>query len=98
LIVKAGFDVLNPMEVKAGCDALRFAELYGDQLAFFGGLDVRVLESGDQALIRREVELLVRGMRERGARYVFGSDHSLTPLIQLRNYQFAVDVFKELNG
>ena len=46
LIVKSGFDALNPLEVKAGCDALRFAEQYADRLAFFGGLDVRVLESG----------------------------------------------------
>ncbi|MHC5034842.1 MAG: uroporphyrinogen decarboxylase family protein [Planctomycetota bacterium] len=45
LIVDAGFDALNPMEVKAGCDVVRFAERYGDRLAFVGGLDARVLES-----------------------------------------------------
>lgn len=42
LIVAAGFDALNPMEVKAGCDLFRFAEQYGDRLAFVGGLDARV--------------------------------------------------------
>ena len=32
LIVEAGFDGLNPMEAKAGCDVLKFAEKYGDRL------------------------------------------------------------------
>jgi len=59
LIVDAGFDALNPMQVSAGCDALRFAEQYGDRLAFVGGLDERVLESGDREHIRREVIRLV---------------------------------------
>jgi uroporphyrinogen decarboxylase len=98
LIARAGFDALNPLEAKAGCDALCFAREYGDRLAFFGGLDVRVLESGDRALIRSEVARLAQGMRALGARYVFGSDHSLTPLIRLADYQYAVEVFEGLRG
>jgi hypothetical protein len=95
LIVDAGFDMLNPMEVKAGCDVLRFAEQYGDRLAFAGGLDVRVLESGDRELIRKEVTRLIEGMKARGARYIFGSDHSLTPLIDYSAYLYALDVYRE---
>ncbi len=95
LIVEAGFDILNPLENKAGCDPLRFAEQYGDKLAFIGGLDVRVLESGDRDLIRRGVTELVKGMKARGARYVFGSDHSLTPLIRYADYLYARDVYRE---
>jgi uroporphyrinogen decarboxylase len=95
LIVEAGFDILNPMERKAGCDPLRFAEQYGDRLAFIGGLDVRVLESGDRELICREVTALIEGMKARGGRYVFGSDHSLTPLIAYRDYLYAVEVYRE---
>ena len=95
LIVAAGFDALNPMEVKAGCDLFRFAEQYGDQLAFVGGLDARVLESGDRDLIRREVTRIVKGMKERGARYVFASDHSLSTNIDYPDYLFALEVYRE---
>jgi uroporphyrinogen decarboxylase len=95
LIVAAGFDALNPMEVKAGCDLFRFAEQYGDQLAFIGGLDARVLESGDRDLIRREVTRIIKGMKERNARYVFASDHSLSTNIDYGDYQFALDVYRE---
>ena len=61
LIVEAGFDGLNPMEVKAGCNTLKFAERYGDRLTFFGGLDARVLESGDRALIRIDASVCRKG-------------------------------------
>ena len=95
LIADAGFDALNPMEAKAGCDVLKFAEKYGDQLAFIGGLDARVYESGDRALIRKEVTRIVEGMKQRGGRYVFGSDHSISTNVTFADFQYAVDVYRE---
>ncbi|NOZ26945.1 MAG: hypothetical protein GXP39_02695 [Chloroflexi bacterium] len=95
LIVEAGFDALNPMEVKAGCDLLAFAEQYGDKLAFVGGLDVRILETNDRDVIRRGVSDLIEGMKARGARYIFGTDHSVTPLVTYDSYRYAVDVYRQ---
>ena len=95
LIVDAGFDALNPMEVKAGCDVLRFAQKYGDRLAFIGGLDVRVLESGDRDLIRREVTRIVEGMKALGARYVFGSDHSISTNVAYDDFRYAHEVYRD---
>ena len=95
LIVQAGFDGLNPMEVKAGNDTLKFAEQYGEKLTFIGGLDARVLESGDRGLIRREVAGLVEGMKARGARYVFGSDHSVSTNVDYEDFRYALEVYRE---
>lgn len=95
LIVEAGFDALNPMEVKAGNDLLRFAEKYGDRLAFIGGLDARVLESGDRERIKREVTALVEGMKARGARFVFGSDHSISTNVDYDDFQYALEVYRD---
>jgi uroporphyrinogen decarboxylase len=95
MLVDAGFDALHPMEVKAGCNIFEFAETYGDKLAFVGGLDIRVLESGDRDLIRSEVIKLVEGMKSRGARYVFGSDHSISTGVALADLKFAHDVYRE---
>jgi len=98
LAVAAGFDALNPMEAKAGNDILDYAERYGEDLCFVGGLDARVLESGDRALIEREVTALITGMSDRGARFVYGSDHSLSTNIDYDDFVFSLDVYRGLAG
>lgn len=95
LIVDVGFDGLHPMEVKAGNDPLRIAERYADRLVFIGGLDARILESHDREHIRSEVTSYLEGMKHAGARLVFGSDHSLSTLIDLDDFRFALDVYRE---
>ena len=95
LIVEAGFDGLNPMEVKAGNTLFRIAERYGDKLAFFGGFDARILESGDRDLIRREVAAFMDGMKSRGARFVFGSDHSISTNVDYDDFRYALEVYRE---
>ena len=95
LIVEAGFDALNPMEVKAGCDPLAFAERYKDRIAFIGGLDARILESGDRRHIRSEVIRLIEGMKARGARFVFASDHSISTNVAYADFAYALDVYRE---
>ena len=95
IFVEAGFDAINPLEAKAGCDALRIAEQHHDRLTFKGALDARVLESGDRDLIRREVTRLIDGMKRLGAGYIFGSDHSVSARVAYQDYAHAVEVFKE---
>jgi uroporphyrinogen decarboxylase len=96
LIVEAGFDALNPMERKAkDNDPFAFAERYGDKLAFIGGLDVRVFETNDRDLIRREMTAYIDGMKARGARLIFASDHSIPPTVTYDTYRFIVDLYRE---
>ncbi|MBM3215910.1 hypothetical protein FJZ36_13445 [Candidatus Poribacteria bacterium] len=94
LIVDAGFDGLNPMEVKAGNDIFAFAESYGDRIAFVGGLDARILESGNRDVIRAGVTGFIRGMKARGARFVYGSDHSLSTNIDYDDFQYSLEVYR----
>jgi uroporphyrinogen decarboxylase len=96
MIVATGFDALNPIERKArGNDPYLFAEKYADRLAFIGGLDVRVLETNDRDIVRKEVATYIDGMKERGARLVFGSDHSIPPTIDYDTYRYALEVYRE---
>jgi uroporphyrinogen decarboxylase len=96
LIVEAGFDALNPMERKArDNDPFVFAEQYGDQLAFVGGLDARVFESNDREVIGREVAAYIKGMKERGARLIFASDHSISTNTRYESYRYALQVYRE---
>ncbi len=95
LVVAAGFDALNPMEAKAGNDALKFAEEYGDRLTLIGGLDARVLETGDRGLIKRKVVELVEGMKTRGASYVYASDHSISTNVDYEDFKYAIGVYRD---
>lgn len=94
MIVEMGCDALNPMERKAGCDPLQFARDYREQLAFVGGLNAVTLESGDKDAIMAETDELIDGMREIGAAYIFGSDHSLSPQVRYSDFKMVTDHFK----
>jgi uroporphyrinogen decarboxylase len=96
LVVEAGFDALNPMERKAiNNDPFVFAEKYGDKLAFVGGLDARVFESNDKDIIKREVGNYIDGMKARGARLIFASDHSISPNTRYESYCYALQIYRE---
>jgi uroporphyrinogen decarboxylase len=96
LIIDAGFDALHPMERKAdGNNPFLFAEKYKDKLTFIGGFDVRIFETNDRERIRREMIAYIDGMKSRGARLVFASDHSIPPTIDYDTYRFIVDVYRE---
>jgi uroporphyrinogen-III decarboxylase len=58
-------------------------------------LDVRVFETNDKDLIEKEVRHYINGMKARGARLVFASDHSIPPTVQLDTYRHIVDVYRE---
>jgi uroporphyrinogen decarboxylase len=96
LIIEAGFDALNPMERKAkDNDPFVFAEKYGDKLAFVGGLDTRVFETNDKDIIRRQVTDYIEGMKQRGARLIFASDHSISTNTRYESYCYALEVYRE---
>jgi uroporphyrinogen decarboxylase len=93
--VDAGFEGLHPLEVKAGNDILKVAERYGDRLCFIGGLDARILERGDRREVRTSIEVLVSELKARNARWLFGSDHSLSTNVKFDTYRHALDVYRE---
>ncbi len=76
LFIEAGFDCLQPLEVKAGNDLLALKQRYGDRLAFMGGIDARAMAATDPAVIEREIATKVPVAR-RGGGYIFHSDHSV---------------------
>jgi len=95
LIAECGFDGLNPMEVAAGNDLLKFVEEYGDRFVFVGGFDKRILETHDRALIRKQVTNFMNEMKARGARFLFGSDHSISTNTDYQDFLYAVEVYRE---
>ena len=79
-IVDIGVEMLNPLEVKAGMDPNKLKKLYGDKLAFHGGINAQIWDNLD--LIKAEMERIIPLMKEGGG-YIFASDHSIPNSVSL---------------
>lgn len=78
-LVRAGMDCLQAMEVKAGMDMARIAACFGDQIAFCGNIDIRVIASNDRDAIEAELQRRVGPVLRGGGGYILHSDHSIPP-------------------
>lgn len=87
-LIEAGIDCLQAMEAKAGMNLPKLFEMYGDQIAFFGGIDTRVLISNDRAEIDRELNEKMRPVIKGGGSYILHSDHSEPQQVQYETMQY----------
>ncbi len=75
-------EVLNPLEIKAGMDPFKLKALYGDKLAFHGGINAQLWDDVD--LVKAEMERIIPRLKEGGG-YVFASDHSIPNSVSFDN-------------
>ena len=94
-IIEAGIDCLQVIEVKAGMDPLRIHKNYGDRLSLMGGIDIRVLNTGDTRAIDAELESKIPLLKA-GYGYVLHTDHSVPPSVPYETYRYFVQKGLEL--
>jgi uroporphyrinogen decarboxylase len=91
-LIDAGIDGYNPLEAKAGMDAVELRRQYGHRIAFVGNMDVQVWSSGDrEAMTRAALRLLNAG---RGGGLIFQSDHSVPGNIAPADYELVVNLVR----
>ena len=90
-IVATGVDALNPLEVKAGMDALQIKQAYGNKLLLHGGINAVLWD--DKERIIAEIERLVPKLKENGG-YIFASDHSIPNSVSLENFSAIIEAVK----
>lgn len=92
-IVETGVDMLNPLEVKAGMDAIAIKKQFGDKLVLRGGINAVLWDHPEQILaeIREKVPVL----KENGG-FVFSSDHSIPNSVSLENMKLIIDEVKRV--
>jgi len=95
LFIEVGFDCLQPMEAKAGNDVLEFAAAYGRKLSYMGNINVVPLSTNDPARVKEEIVPKLTQLKKMGIPYFFHSDHSIPPNIDLKTYQYALEIFRE---
>lgn len=94
LYVQAGFDCLQPLEVKASMDVRTLIPKYHKDLVFFGNIDVMVMATNDLAKIEEEISSkLTVGKQYRN--YMYHSDHSVPPSVSWATYQAVIEMVKK---
>jgi uroporphyrinogen-III decarboxylase len=91
--IEMGIDAFNPLEVKAGMDALELRRQYGQRIGLCGNSDIQVWEGGDRAAIRREV--LRKLNAAKGGGFIFQSDHSVTSAVSGHTYDYIVNLVRQ---
>ncbi len=92
-MIEAGVDAYNPIEAKAGLDVLDLKRRFAARWAFNGNIDVRVLETNDRDLVRREV--LTKLNAAKGGGFIFQSDHSMPDNVDPATYDYAIKLVRE---
>ncbi|NLF71770.1 MAG: hypothetical protein GX575_22290 [Candidatus Anammoximicrobium sp.] len=90
--IEIGLDAVNPLEVKAGLDAVELRRRYGHRIGFCGNSDIQIWETGDRQAIRREV--LRKLNAAKGGGFIFQSDHSVTSSVSGRTYDAIVQLVR----
>ena len=94
LYIEAGFDCIQPLEVKAGNDMLKLKKDYGDVLTFMGGIDVRAMASDNPDDIVKEISTKIPVMKKGGG-YIYHSDHSVPDNVSFQQYCRTMELVAE---
>ena len=73
--IEIGVDAYNPLEYKAGLDAVDLRRRLGHRLGFCGNMDVQLWASGSPDELRAAV--LTKLNAAKGGGFIFQSDHSV---------------------
>lgn len=92
-LIKAGFDCLQPLEVKAGMDLIELKRFYGERPAFMGGNDVGLIALDDLAPLEKEISAKFAVAKSDGA-HIYRSDHSMPDNVSFANYFRAMELVK----
>ncbi len=94
MLIDAGLDCLQPLEVKAGMDLIELKEKYGDKLAFMGGIDTRLMNDPDKTKIEQEIKTKFEVAKKNGG-YIYHSDHSIPNTVSFQDYCIVMELVKK---
>ncbi|GAB4343997.1 MAG: hypothetical protein Kow0099_23000 [Candidatus Abyssubacteria bacterium] len=92
--LEAGVNMFLPFEVQADMDVREVRKKYGRRVIIEGGLDKRALAVNEET-IKKEVESKVPFLRRDGG-YIAALDHLAPPDISLKNFEFFLDMVREI--
>ena len=98
--IKAGFDIINPVQINAAnMDPGYLKKQYGDKLVFWGGgIDTQqMLPYGNPGEVREQVLRNCDIFSQNGG-FVFNTVHNIQGNVPIENLVAMIDAVKEFNG
>jgi hypothetical protein len=97
--IKAGFDIINPVQINAkGMDPQHLKETYGDRITFWGGgVDTqKVLAFGTPTDVKKQVWQQCEILSKNGG-FVFNTVHNIQANVPTENIVAMIDTLNEFN-
>jgi uroporphyrinogen decarboxylase len=91
--IEIGVDAYNPLEYKAGLDAVDLRRRLGHRLGYCGNMDVQLWASGSREELRAAV--LTKLNAAKGGGFIFQSDHSVPTDVPGASYDYVVKLVRE---
>ncbi len=91
--IEIGVDAYNPLEFKAGLDAVELRRKLGHRLGFCGNMDVQLWSAGDRNALKAAV--LTKLNAAKGGGFIFQSDHSVPSNVPGESYDYVVNLVRE---
>ena len=86
-------EAYNPLEAKAGLDAVELRREYGHKLGFCGNMDVMLwAKEGDDDLKKT---VLTKLNAAKGGGFIFQSDHSVPSNVSGHNYELVINLVRK---
>ena len=97
--IKAGFDIINPVQINAkGMDPKHLKDTYGGQITFWGGgVDTqKVLSFGTVEDVKKQVHSECQILSKNGG-FVFNTVHNIQANVPTENIVSMLDTIKNFN-
>jgi len=98
LWLEANVNLIYPLEVAAGCDAVRYRRKFGKEVLLIGNIDKRMLRDG---CTKRDIENEVMSKVPQlvaGGGYSPIVDHAVPPDVPFENFKYYIDLIHEVCG
>ena len=93
LMIEAGVNFLDPLEVQAGMDLQEVKDAFGRKLVWCGNIAARVLYRGDRKEIEAEVRRKLAVFPQGG--YLYRVDGPITDEASFESYRFLIECVKK---
>lgn len=93
-LVEAGLDVIQALQANTGMNVIDLKNKYGDKLTFFGNISELAFRDGKESIEKELRSKIPKAME--GGGYIFHSDHSIPPEVDLDTYLYAMKILDEI--